>query len=46
MTRQDIMDYANTHGRQAAADLLLLAGPDGYEDADYDELERILNDAE
>lgn len=38
LIREDVLDYAELHGRQQAADLLLLAGPDGYEGDDYDEL--------
>lgn len=45
MKKQDFLDYAKTHGAQAAADLLLLCGPDGYDGdyAEYEELERTLN---
>jgi len=45
MKKQDFLEYADTCGKQAAADLLLLCGPDGY-DGDYDEyleLEKYLN---
>ncbi len=38
LIREDVLDYAEMHGQQQAADLLLLAGPDGYEGDDYDEL--------
>ena len=36
--REDILDYAERHGRQQAADVLLLCGPDEYEGDDYEEL--------
>ena len=38
MTREDILDYAESHGPRQAADLLFLGGPDGYEGDDYDEV--------
>lgn len=38
MNKSDILKYAAEHGKQAAADLLLLIGPDGYTDNDFDDL--------
>ena len=38
MIREDVMEYAKSHGREQAADLLLFAGRDNYEGNDYDEL--------
>ena len=35
MSRLDFLDYATIHGKEAAAGLLLLCGPDGF-DEDYD----------
>ena len=35
MTRQELYQYKLTQGARAAADLLLLVGPDGFTD-DYD----------
>lgn len=35
MTCQELYQYKLTHGARAAADLLLLVGPDGFDD-DYD----------
>ena len=35
-TKRDILDYAEMWGNRAAADLLLLAGPDGF-DGTYSE---------
>ena len=35
MTRQELHQYKLTQGARAAADLLLLVGPDGFAD-DYD----------
>lgn len=32
LTKTDIREYMNLYGKRAAADLLLLAGPDGYDD--------------
>ena len=32
LTTSDILEYARVQGNRAAADLLLLAGPDGYND--------------
>lgn len=37
MTHNDIVEYKHTYGARAAADLLLLHGPDGF-DGDYDSL--------
>lgn len=46
MCRTEFLDYAITHGKQAAADLLLLCGPDGYlQDYDnYQDLMYLLTD--
>ena len=38
LTREDVFDYADNHGKGCAADYLRLAGPDNYEGADYEEL--------
>ena len=35
MTRDELMEYKRSCGARAAADLLLLIGPDAY-DGDYD----------
>ena len=35
MTCQELVDYKHTNGARAAADLLLLVGPDGFS-GDYD----------
>lgn len=35
MSRSDFLDYATIYGNEAAAGLLLLCGPDGF-DEDYD----------
>ena len=35
MSRSDFLDYATIYGKEAAAGLLLLCGPDGF-DEDYD----------
>lgn len=43
MNREEIINYAAKHGKQAAADLLLLIGPDGYTDNDFDDLMQELN---
>ena len=42
--RMDILKYAEMHGRSAAADLLLLCGPDGYAGSyeNYCDLEKLL----
>lgn len=37
MTRNDILEYKDQYGPNAAADLLLLHGPDSFE-GDYDAL--------
>ena len=44
MNRTGIMEYAELTNREAAANLLLLLGPDGYEGdyEDYNELMYIL----
>ena len=44
--RMAILEYAIVHGRQAAADLLLLFGPDNYLQgpANYDDLMYLLTD--
>ncbi len=45
MSEQEIMEYAQDCGLEAAANLLLLVGPDGFE-GDYDaylKLEKYLN---
>lgn len=46
MKKQDFLEYAEACGKQAAADLLLLCGPDGYagDYSEYLELEKILNE--
>ena len=46
MCRTEFLDYAITNGKQAAADLLLLCGPDGYlQDYDnYQDLMYLLTD--
>ena len=31
VTKKDILNYANIWGKAAAADLLLLCGPDGFD---------------
>ena len=36
MTWQELYQYKLTQGARAAADMLLLVGPDGF-DSDYDE---------
>ena len=45
LDRMDILDYACSHGREAAANLLLLLGPDGYCGSyeNYKDLEDLLN---
>lgn len=46
MSREEILDYAKDCGYEAAANLLLLGGPDAY-DGDYDDykdLEQKLDD--
>lgn len=44
ITRMDIDEYANIHGNRAAADLLLLAGYDGFDGTweEYNELMEML----
>lgn len=44
--RIEILEYAIIHGKQAAADLLLLFGPDNYLQggANYDDLMYLLTD--
>ena len=42
MDRYDFLEYGIEFGREAAADLLLLCGPDGYIGTDYDELMELL----
>lgn len=37
MTSNDILEYKDTYGARATADLLLLHGSDGF-DGDYDSL--------
>ena len=48
MTYQDVMDYAKQTGKESAADLLLLLGPDGYSGTyeEYNELMYILTGGE
>lgn len=41
MSRTEFLDYAITHGKAAAADLLLLCGPDGYPQ-DYDNYQDLM----
>ena len=45
MTKQEILDYAKECGKEAAANLLLLAGPDSFAGsyAEYEALEAELN---
>lgn len=31
ITREDVLNYAEAHGAEGAHDLLLLAGPDGFD---------------
>lgn len=43
-TVNDFINYAITNGKKAAYDLLLIAGPDSFEDYnDYVQLESYLN---
>lgn len=37
ITKENIIEYQRTFGKESAKDLLILAGPDGYED-DYDSM--------
>ena len=41
MNTKDIMKYAQQHGYRAAADMLLLIGPDGFY-GDYGEYENLM----
>ena len=41
MSRSDFLDYATQFGKEAAAGLLLLCGPDGF-DEDYDEYQDLM----
>lgn len=43
MTRNDLLDYKHDCGTQAAADLLLLIGPDHF-DGDYEAMEEELSE--
>ena len=45
MTKQEILDYAKECGKEAAANLLILVGPDYFADsyAEYEALEAELN---
>ena len=45
ITKQEILDYAKECGKEAAANLLLLAGPDSFAGsyAEYEALEAELN---
>lgn len=45
MTEQEILDYAKECGKEAAANLLILVGPDGFAGsyAEYKTLEAELN---
>lgn len=46
MSEDEIMEYAQVCGRESAANLLLLVGPDGFK-GDYDaylKLEKIMNE--
>lgn len=40
ISKQDILEYAQDCGAEAAANLLLLGGPDGYA-GDYDEYKEL-----
>lgn len=42
-TKVDILEYAEAQSNEAAADLLLLCGPDGY-DGSYTEYEELMNE--
>lgn len=42
-TKTDILEYAKAQSNEAAADLLLLCGPDGY-DGSYTEYEELMNE--
>ena len=41
MSRSDFLDYAAQFGKEAAAGLLLLCGPDGF-DEDYGEYQDLM----
>ena len=44
-TKQDILDYMSTNGKESAFGLLLLAGPDSFESyEEYKELEKMLTE--
>lgn len=45
MNTQDILDHAAECGKESAANLLLLVGPDGFDGSyeEYKELETMLN---
>lgn len=43
MTRNDLLDYKHDCGTQAAADLLLLIGPDHF-DGDYEAMKEELSE--
>lgn len=45
MTKQEILDYSKECGKEAAANLLILVGPDGFAGsyAEYEALEAELN---
>ena len=45
MAKQEILDYANECGKEAAENLLILVGPDGFDGsyAEYEALEAELN---
>ena len=42
MTKRDVLRYEETYGSQAAIDLLILAGPDGF-DGPYTEYKALLD---
>ncbi len=46
MERKDFLEYAEECGNEAAANLLLLCGPDGFNGSyeEYEELEKIFNE--
>ena len=43
LTIENILDYKKEHGARAAANLLLLTGPDGF-DGNIDDYNYLLND--
>ena len=45
MTKQEVLDYSKKCGKEAAANLLILVGPDGFAGsyAEYEALEAKLN---